>query len=384
MDWLTRRRHVAEPHTGERVLVTTRQPYGPIRSAQWYLELMSLDPSCARRVLVVPDKFRGTATAQIAGAALAAGAREAQWSVDECLVADGGEGFLDVFGGANRHTEIVDPLGQRRRVGWRRDGASAIIESALASGAQLVKSASPADAIRADSYGVGELIGTALDDGATTIIVGVGGLASTDGGRGALRALAGRVPFAEGVDVVVAVDVAVPFLDAAMVFARQKGADDDAVTTLLARLRNDAAEFRNVTGRDVLTSLDAGAGGGLAGGLWAAGARVTSGFALVARHQQLAERIARADLVLSGEGRLDVTSLSGKVTGSLVALTRELSTPLVLVAGDVTPEVARQLTDVATWNLTALFGESAARRDVTHCLREIARRVCRDWTRQPN
>jgi glycerate kinase len=345
---------------------------------------MSLDPSRSRRVLVAPDKFRGTASAVAASAALATGARRAQWDVDECLVADGGEGFLEVFGGANRDTVVTGPLGQPVRAGWRRDGATAIIESALASGAQLVTAPRSVEALRADAYGVGQLMGAALDDGATTIIVGVGGLASTDAGRGALRALGGRVPFANGVDVVVAVDVTVPFLDAATVFARQKGADDDAVATLQERLRSDAAFLQSLQGRDVLTSRDTGAGGGLAGGLWAAGARVTSGFALVARHQRLHERILRADLVISGEGRLDVTSLSGKVTGSIVTMAREVTTPVALVAGDVTRDVAAPLVDVATWNLTDLYGEVVARRDVERCLADVAFRICRDRLPEPH
>lgn len=327
-------------------------------------------------VLIASDKLRGSASAVEASHALADGAREAGWSVDECPLSDGGEGFLDVMGGANRYSTVTGPLGDRVEVAWRLDGRSAIIESSLACGAVLVPSPRPRDAMAASTAGVGEVIRTAIDEGATTVIVGVGGSASTDGGRGALEAIDDVLPFSPSLDVIVACDVDVTYLEAAPVFSPQKGANPATVAQLYERLERYALHLEERFARDVLTLQGGGAAGGLAGGLWAGGARLVSGFEFVAEHLNLGARVERADLVITCEGRFDATSLKGKVTGSVVALAASSATPVAVVAGTVERLAVPPHIDATVWSLTELFGDEASLHDTARCLHDVARRIC--------
>ncbi|MBM3664117.1 MAG: glycerate kinase, partial [Actinobacteria bacterium] len=172
------------------------------------------------RVVVAPDKFRGTLGAVDAAAAIAAPLRAAGHDVVEVPMADGGEGTLDALGGANRTTVVSGPLGDPVEALWRLSGRNAVIEMARASGLALVDEV---DAVAASTYGTGELIAAAVEAGATHLIVGLGGSATTDGGSGALRALYPTVHL-RGVRIEVACDVTTRFTDAARVFAPQKGA----------------------------------------------------------------------------------------------------------------------------------------------------------------
>ena len=149
------------------------------------------------------------------------------------------------------------------------------------------------------------------------IIVGCGGSASTDGGWGAVRVVGSRSAL-EHIDLVVAADVRTTFVDAARVFGPQKGADPEQVRTLTERLERLVDQYRDSLGVDVQTLEGAGAAGGLAGGLAAVGGHIVGGFELVAGMVDLAGALDGADVVMTGEGRLDATSLDGKVVGGVL------------------------------------------------------------------
>src|SRR5260221_868652 len=144
-------------------------------------------------MLACPDKFRGTLSAREAAAAIAAGARRAGWEAVEMPLADGGEGTLDVLGGANRTTVVTGPLGDPVEASWRLEDGVALIEAAQACGLTLAGGAEGNDPLAATSRGVGELIAAAIAEGAERIVVAVGGVASTDGGADAVAALGGRL-----------------------------------------------------------------------------------------------------------------------------------------------------------------------------------------------
>jgi glycerate kinase len=274
------------------------------------------------RLLAAPDKFRGTLTAREAAAAIAVGAERAGWTAVELPLADGGEGTLDVLGGGNRRTLVSGPLGEPVEAAWRlEEDGTALIEAAQACGLSLAGGSERNDPLRATSRGVGELIAAAVAEGATRIVVTVGGVASTDGGVGATEA----VPHPLYVPLEVACDVDARFLDAADVFAPQKGATPEQVRLLHERLE-----------KLVVPDLPgSGAAGGLAGGLAAIGAHLLPGFDLVADRVGLDERLAEADLVVTGEGMVDATSFTGKVVGRVLDRAQDAGIEALVVAGDV-------------------------------------------------
>jgi glycerate kinase len=332
------------------------------------------------RVLVCPDKFRGTLTAPEAARAISAGLRAAGFDdIVELPLADGGEGTLDALlagGGEMFEARVTGPDGEPASARWGLlpDG-TAVIEMAQASGLALVHG--PNDPLTATTFGTGELIAIAAARGATSAIVGVGGSATVDGGLGALSALGWRLPL----PVVVACDVATGYLDAAWIFGPQKGADPAAVEALSDRLKRFAVELLARTGVDVRTLTGSGAAGGLAGGLAALGATLRPGFAVVAEAVGFEEQLRVATLVVTGEGRLDETSLSGKVVGEVVRLATENGTAARVVAGDIAPGVATALPGQAeAVSLVALAGSpeqarSRAAELVTQAARQIAERL---------
>jgi glycerate kinase len=237
---------------------------------------------------------------------------------------------------------------------------------AQASGLQLAGGAGANDALRATTRGTGELVAAAARGGARRIVVGVGGSATTDGGLGALEALDTLVPFADhGLEVQVACDVTTAFTDAAAVFAPQKGASPEDVESLTARLRELLAAYEERFGKDVAALAGGGAAGGLAGGLAAAGATLSPGFELVAGLLGLDDALARADLVLTGEGRLDATSFAGKVVGGIVARSTARGIPVVAVVGDAAPETRGRIDAVS---LVERFGSERALQDTAACV----------------
>jgi glycerate 2-kinase len=271
------------------------------------------------RAVVCPDKFRGSLSASAATAAMAEGLRRG--GVDDVVaipLADGGEGtldaLLDAVGGSRRSTTVTGPLGDPVEAEWAMlKGGVAVVEMARASGLALVEGRN--DPLRASSRGTGELIAAAARSGAKRIVVGVGGSASTDGGLGAVDALGWSLP---AIDVTVACDVTTPFLDAARVYGPQKGASAAQIALLTRRLQRLSDEYQTRTGVDVRALVGGGAAGGLAGALAALGATLEPGFDVVAGAAGLGDALVGASIVVTGEGRLDRTSLSGKVVGGVL------------------------------------------------------------------
>ena len=268
---------------------------------------------------------------------------------------DGGEGTLDTMlaarGGSRRTTRVTGPLGDPVDARWGvlPDGV-AIIEMAQASGLALV--ARRNDPLRASTRGTGELIAAARAQGITRAIVAVGGSATTDGGLAAVEALGWSL---QGMRVTVACDVETPFLDAARVYGPQKGASNAQMALLTRRLDTLADQYRTRTGVDVTKLTGAGAAGGLAGGLAAIGAQLAPGFEVVADAVGLETAFDGADLVVTGEGKLDASSLAGKVVGGVLKWAEELGVPHVaVIAGQATQDGRAALADRAGVQVLAL------------------------------
>ena len=212
------------------------------------------------------------------------------------------------------------------------------------------------------------MISAAIDAGAKTIIVGVGGSATTDGGLGALRALY-PLPRLRGVRLEVACDVRLRFVDAARVFSPQKGATSAQVALLERRLERLVQVYENDYSVDVAGLEGGGAAGGLAGGLACVGASLVPGFDLVAEMVGLDESAESAELLITGEGFLDAESFDGKVVGGVVDLGAALGVPVVAVVGEAFDE-AEDL--VPTISLVERFGRDRAVGDTVACLHEAA------------
>jgi glycerate kinase len=290
-------------------------------------------------VLLCPDSFKGTHSAQAVAEALAEGVLAAG-GTPVCLpLADGGEGtaaiLRELLGGTWVEREVTDPLGRPVRAGFALldNGRTAALDVAAASGITVVPEAER-NAEAASSYGTGQLVAEAVRAGARRILVACGGSATTDGGEGALRAI-GEAGGLRGAELTVLCDVRTPFERAAEVFAPQKGADSAAVARLTERLHRLANGFP----RDPRGVPHTGAAGGLSGGLWAAlGASLVSGIDTVLDAVDFERQVRDADLVITGEGRLDAQSAEGKVVAGV--LRRSGSVPVHVAAGQVALDAA--------------------------------------------
>jgi glycerate kinase len=288
-----------------------------------------------RQVLVAPDAFKGTFRAsQVAGAIGRGLERAGLIPPDLCPVADGGEGTLDALlpplGGELLAREVQDPLGRPVKAGFGlvEDGGTAIVEMAAASGLGLVVE-DERDAWAASTYGTGELIAAAAEAGAQVILVAVGGSATTDGGAGALEAIAehGGLGAAK---LVVLCDVRTAFEDAPKVFGPQKGADPAMVERLRRRLDELAASLP----RDPRGVPMTGCAGGLSGGLWAAHrATLEPGARWVLDALGFDERMRASRAVVTGEGKLDEQTLEGKLVGEIGTRARQAGVPLHAIVG---------------------------------------------------
>ena len=287
--------------------------------------------------LACPDKFRGTLSAAAAAEAMGKGLAAAGFDeVRRLPLADGGEGTLDALlaarGGSRRQTRVTGPLGEPVDAAWGQlpDG-TAVVECATASGLALVEGRN--DPLAATSRGTGELMAAAVRAGARRILVAVGGSAMTDGGLGAVDALGWSLA---GLEVTVACDVTTPFLEAGTVYGPQKGATAAQVALLTRRLERLAEVYGRRTGVDVTALAGSGAAGGLAGGLAALGARLAPGFDVVAGASGLEQALSGVDLVVTGEGRLDASSFSGKVPGGVLEWAEADGVPRrAVIAGQV-------------------------------------------------
>ena len=324
------------------------------------------------RVLAAADKFKGTATAAQVCAAIG----HACWSLNidctEIPMADGGEGTLDVLGGPNRTTLVTGPLGQPVEAAWRLHRGVAVIEMARASGLTLAGGPENNDALNATTQGVGELIDSALNEGAKKIIVCLGGSATTDGGLGALRAISTPARL-RAVEFLVACDVDTLFVDAAKVFAPQKGATPAQVGMLIGRLEQLAQRYENDYGINVARIPGSGAAGGLAGGLAALGAKLIPGFDIVAEENGFDEAIKEHDLVITGEGLFDDTSFDGKVVGSVLDYANEAGTRAMAIVGDIDEAMDSSLrAEIETISITEMFGNDMAMQQVLRCIEDAA------------
>jgi glycerate kinase len=327
------------------------------------------------RILIAPDKFKGSLSAPAAAEAIARGLR-AVWpdaQFDLAPIADGGEGFaesLAVALGADWVTVASeDAIGRSiaARYAWLPAEQLAILEMSEASGLHRIAPHERAP-LRADTFGTGILIAHAVARGARRILTGLGGSATTDGGTGMARALGFRFMDKDGreisalgklaslahierppalrlPEILAACDVQNPLLGergAARVYAPQKGADAatvEALESALSRLADVCAadlgcDHRNIPG--------AGAAGGLGFGLLTfCNAQIRPGFDTIAETLHLAERIAAADLVITGEGRIDDQTLDGKGPAGVATLARNAGKPVIAFAGSVAAEAER-------------------------------------------
>lgn len=369
-----------------------------------------------RRIVVAPDKLKGSCSAAQAAAAIVAGL-SAVWGEDAyeyraIPMADGGEGTVDAFldGGAEeRRVAVHGPLGEPVTARYAVQGGSAVIEMAEASGLALV--GAKRDATRASTFGTGELIRHALDGGAQRILLGIGGSATTDGGAGALAALGARFLDAAGnqldprpaglrqlarldlsaldprlreTEIDIACDVENRLLGphgAAAVYGPQKGAgprDVELLEMVLTRFADVAAatvgtEFRNLPG--------AGAAGGLGWGLATfAGARLSRGFSIVADLRGLPAAIHGSVLVLTAEGQIDGQTVHGKVIDGVAALAAHAGVPVVAFAGSVEAAAETELAARGVACLPICTGPTdlaAAMRDGPALIRSAASRFAR-------
>jgi glycerate 2-kinase len=287
---------------------------------------------------------------------MAAGLHRAGFEdVVEVPLADGGEGTLDTLlsamGGSRRVARVTGPLGDPVDAEWGVLPAGiAVIEMARASGLALVTGRN--DPLRASTRGTGELISVARREGFRRVLVAVGGSATTDGGLAAVEAMGWSL---QGMEITVACDVESVYLDAARLFGPQKGASDAQVALLTRRLALVADQYRKRTGVDVTAISGAGAAGGLAGGLAAIGAQLVPGFEAVAEAVGLEGAFEGATLVVTGEGKLDQSSLDGKVVGGVLAWSADLKVPRVaVIAGQVTADARAALEERADVEVLAL------------------------------
>ncbi|KAA5828325.1 glycerate kinase [Saccharopolyspora hirsuta] len=351
-------------------------------------------------VVVALDSFKGSIDAARATAALSRGLRRhhSRPAVRERPVADGGEGTLDAFEAAG-FTRVpvtaADPLGRPVETGYvQRDGV-AVVELADVSGLGRIPRTTPATAMAASSHGTGQVIAAALDAGHRTVVVGLGGSATTDGGTGIVAALGGRLfdragnrtsllsavravdlsslhPRLTGPDaarLVVACDVDNPLLGpngAAAVYGPQKGADADAIAELEPALGRWAELLENATGTAVSGHPGAGAAGGAGFALLALGGQLRSGIELVLELTGFAEQLPGAHLVVTGEGSLDHQTLRGKAPAGVASAARAAGVPVVAAAG------RNQLTrgELTAAGFTAAFALTDVEADVSRCVRE--------------
>ena len=334
-------------------------------------------------VLIAPQEFKGSLTAAEAAGAIADGVRDALPDAHVVLqpMSDGGAGLVDALlsarGGERLSARVHDPLMRAVDAAWAllADGCAAI-EMAAASGL-VVLAPGELDPMHATTYGTGELIAAALDRGCAEIIVGVGGSATVDGGAGALQALGSRLLDASGAGlppggaalarleridlsaldprlsrarVRVATDVRNRLCGAegaAAVFGPQKGASPEDIRVLDGALARFADVARRDLGADIASLDGGGAAGGLAAGLWLMGASIEPGFDLIASLVGLEAQVARADVVVTGEGRLDAQTAYGKTAAGVARLARAHAKPVIAIAGTIADDHARAAFDVA-------------------------------------
>lgn len=371
------------------------------------------------KVLIATDSFKGSLTSQEAGKALARGV----WGVvPECEVeivpiADGGEGTAEVLTRALRgefvKAEVSDPLGRAITAQYGMAGDVALIDFASAAGLTLL-SPEERNPLKTTSRGVGEMIIDALNRGARHIVLGLGGSATNDCGVGMLQALGCRFLDSdgrevvgcggnlhqiatidhtaldeqlEGVDITLAVDVLSPLCGergATRTFAPQKGATPEQVEMLEEGVCHFAHLLSEMWGGDITQLAGAGAAGGAGGGVVAlAGARLRRGIDVVLEAVEFARRVQGADLVITGEGRIDAQTLLGKAPSGVLAVAKDAGVRVVAVGGSVamTPELAESdFAEILAATPEGMPLQEALKREVAQDnLQRTGERIARRW-----
>ncbi|MDG4861320.1 glycerate kinase [Streptomyces sp. T-3] len=373
----------------------------------------------SRRVLIAADKFKGSLTAVQVAERVTAGLQRVapEVQVEALPVADGGDGTVAaaVAGGfERREVKVTGPVGTEVTAAYALRGDTAVVEMAEASGLQLLPEGVFAP-LTSTTYGSGELLLAALDAGARTIVFGVGGSATTDGGAGMLAALGAKFLDAEGepvapgggplrdlatadlsgidprfaeVDLVLASDVDNPLTGpkgAPAVYGPQKGASPEDVATLDAALAHFALVLEKSVGpkaAEFAASPGAGAAGGIGyGALVALGARFRAGIEVMLDVLGFAPALSRASLVITGEGSLDEQTLHGKAPAGVAAAARAAGVPVVAVCG----RLALSEDALAGAGISRAYPLTSVEPDVAKCiadagpiLERVAEQIARD------
>lgn len=329
-----------------------------------------------KKVVIAPDSFKESLSALEVAEAIERGFRQVypQAQYVKLPMADGGEGTVDSMvaatGGEIVWVEVTGPLGQPVQAfyGLLGDGETAVIEMAAASGLHLAPKALRDPRITT-SYGTGELILAALERGVKAIILGIGGSATNDGGAGMMQALGARLlddkqnpllpggaalaqlaqidlsevdPRLQQVSVTAACDVDNPLCGphgASAVFGPQKGATPEMVTQLDSALSHFGSLLQQATGREVINTPGAGAAGGMGAALLGMlNARLRPGIEIVIETLRLEEALCDADLVITGEGRLDSQSIHGKTPIGVARVAKRHGLPVIGIAGSLSKD----------------------------------------------
>ncbi|MQA18173.1 glycerate kinase [Rugamonas rivuli] len=361
------------------------------------------------KIVIAPDSFKESLTAMAVANEIEAGFREFYPDAEyvKLPVADGGEGtvqaMIDASGGRRVNLSVSGPLGEPVDAfyGLMGDGATAVIEMAAASGLELVPTALR-DPLRTSSYGTGQLIRNALDAGARRFVLGVGGSATNDGGAGMVQALGGRLLDAGGGELPpgggaldrlqhidlsgldgrikdcvfdIACDVSNPLVGpqgASHIFGPQKGATPAMVEQLDANLRHYADVIERELGQQVADVPGAGAGGGIGAAMLVfLGGSLRPGSEIVTAAVGLDAAVADADLVITGEGRIDSQTIHGKTPIGVARVAQRHGKPVVAIAGCLAPGAAV----VHGHGIAAVFSAVSRPCTVEQALAEAAQNV---------
>ncbi|MCX7866726.1 MAG: glycerate kinase [Limisphaera sp.] len=366
-------------------------------------------------VLICPDKFKGTLTALQAARAIARGWHRVRPrdTLDLLPISDGGDGFGEVcghlLGAQTRHASTIDAAGRPCRVRWWWVPSRnlALVESARAIGLARLPPGR-FHPFELDTSGLGALLRRVARSGASRVLLGLGGSATNDGGFGLGRALGWRFYDRRGRELLrwtelsrlargepppcpalfrsltAAVDVTNPLLGprgATRIYGPQKGLRPEDFPLAERCLRRLATVMEEFWRRPLANQPGAGAAGGLGFGVLAfARGRLVPGFAWVARHARLWQRLRAADLVITGEGGLDRSSLMGKGVGQIALACRRRRVPCLALVGRLTPWPDLSEWFRRTYAFTSAFDEVRAQTRAAEALAELAERAARDWS----
>lgn len=355
------------------------------------LHILTVRQNALVRVLIAPDSFAGSLSAREVAAAIARG-----WSkgaphdqITTLPLSDGGPGFVDVFNGQTHAVTVSGPMGEEVLANFVIADQTAYIESAQACGRHLLAELTSHTIRTATTRGVGALIQAALSTGVRRIVIGLGGSATNDGGKGLIDAF-GSVDAAisalRDIELVVATDVDNPLLGpqgASAVYGPQKGATPSDVEFLEEQL---SMWVRDLGAQQIAQRAGAGAAGGLGFALMVIGGTRKSGIEVVAQATNLADAIAHSDLVITGEGSFDWQSLRGKVVSGVAHLASRVGIPVIVLAGQVWTG-RREFSALGIESAYALAETpaevAAAMADAAGMLERRAERLARSWSPQP-